>query len=207
MRLLRALGLGKDPHIEWMVEAFRAVPRKIVVNRLYEGFPKHQLWEGQADGVPLTFYASASNKYRGGSGVYLGSAGPQFMEGISDYRCYFWRPKETPSLSIDDSRWVSAAERAANEPDCSSLPEEAFEAGVAVGPFAMVIDCPLDPRPLFPRLAALRDRLRRLSDAVDSVYIYAGGIGIGFAADRLSREKLVADVKVGTEILRLTVPA
>jgi hypothetical protein len=184
-----------------MVEAFHAVPEKIVVNRLYEGFPKHQLWEGRAEGVPLTFYASASNKYRGAAGVYLGNAGPQFMEGISEYRCYFWRPEEKPSLSIDDSRWLSAAERSANEPDCSSLPEEAFDAGVAVGPFAMVLDCPLDPRPLFPHLAALRDRLQRLSDAVDRLYIYASGIGIGFAADRLTREKLVTDVKVGAEIL------
>jgi hypothetical protein len=206
MSLLRALGLGRDPHIEWMVEAFHAEPKKIVVNRLYEGSPKHQLWEGQAQGVPLTFYTSAGNKYRGGAGVYLGDAGPQFMEGISDYRCYFWRPAERPGLSIDDSRWISAAQRAANEPDCSSLPEEAFEAGVAVGPFGMVLDCPLDPRPLFPHLSTLRDLLLRLSDAVDTVYIHAGGIGIGFAIDRLTREKLVADVEVGTEILRLTVP-
>jgi hypothetical protein len=156
--------------------------------------------------VPLTFYASASNKYRGGAGVYLGNAGPQFMAGISDYRCYFWRPGEKPTLSIDDSRWVSAAERAANEPDCSSLPEEAFDMGVAVGPFAMVLDCPLDPRPLFPHLTAVRDRLQRLSDAVERLYVYAGGIGIGFEVGRLSREKLVADVKVGAQILRLTVP-
>ncbi len=204
MGLMRALGLGKDPHVEWMIEAFRAQPEEIVVDRLYEHSPKYQLWRGEAHGLPLTFYADAKNKFRGGGGIFLGKAGPQFMKGVSDYRCYFYRPAETPSLSIEDSRWATAVHQTADDSDWSSLPDEGFEMGVGVGPFAMVLDCPLDPRPLFPYLAALRECLLSLSDAVERLYIYAAGVGINFTIDRLSREKLVADVKSGAEILRLT---
>jgi hypothetical protein len=204
MGLLRALGLGKDPHIEWMIEAFRAEPREIVLNRLYEGTPKHQLWRGEAHGQALTFYTDAGNKFRGGGGVYLGNAGPQFMDGISEYRCYFWRPKAPSRISIDEPRWATVVEKATGDPEwTSSFPEEAFEDGVAVGPFAMELDCPLDARPVFPRLTDLRAQLVKLSDAVERVYLYESGIGIGFAVDRLSREKLVADVETGCQILRL----
>jgi hypothetical protein len=128
------------------------------------------------------------------------------MEGVSDYRCYFYRPEETPSLSIDDSRWATAVQQTPDDTDWSSLPEEGFEMGVGVGPFAMVIDCPLDPRPLFPHLAAIRTLLLPLSDAVDRLYIYAAGVGVGFIVDRLSREKLVADVKIAADILRVAAP-
>ena len=205
MGLLRALGLGKDPHIEWMIEAFHAVPAQIVVNRLYEGSPKHQLWRGHANGHALTFYTDAGNKFRGGGGVYLGEAGPQFMEGISEYRCYFWRPQTPSRISVDEPRWAAAVEKAMGHPDwTSSFPEEAFEDGVAVGSFAMELDCPLDARPVFPHLTALRAQLSKLSEALERIYLYQAGIGIGFAVERLSRERLVADVGTGCEILRLS---
>ena len=204
MGLLRALGLGRDPHIEWMIEAFHAEPREIVVNRVYEGSPKHQLWRGEAHGQALTFYTDAGNKFRGGGGVYLGNAGPQFMEGLHSYRCYFWRPKTPSRISIDEPRWAALVEKAMSDPEwTSSFPEEAFENGVAVGSFAMELDCPLDARPVFAHLTALRAQLSKLSDAPESIYLYQAGIGIGFAVDRLSREKLVADVEAGCQILRL----
>jgi hypothetical protein len=204
MGLLLALGLGKDPHVEWMIEAFGAEPAEVVVNRLYEGSPKHQLWRGRASGQPLTFYTSARNKFRGGGGVYLGKAGPQFMEGISEYRCFFWRPKTPSRLSIDAPRWAAAVEKAKGDPDwTSSFPEEAFEDGVGVGSFAMELDCPLDARPVFAHLEALRAQLVKLSEAVARVYLYEAGVGIGFDTDRMSRETLVADVGTGCEILRL----
>jgi hypothetical protein len=187
-----------------MIEAFHCQPKEIVVNRLYESAPKSQLWQGEAYGHPLTFYTEARNKFRGGGGIFLGKAGPQFMEGVSDYRCYFYRPSETLSLSIDDSRWASSAEKAKTDPDWTSwFPEEAFEAGVGVGPFAMVLDCPLDPRPVFPQLGAIRDLLLSLSDAVERVYLYAAGVGVNVIVARLSREKLLADVRSGAAILRL----
>jgi len=204
MGLLRALGLGKDPHVEWMIEAFGAELGEVVVNRLYESSPNYQLWQGKAHGVPLTFYTEAGSKYRGGDGVYLGKAGPQFMKGVSDYRCFFYVPRTTPSLSIDDSRWAAAVDEAIGEEWSSSFPEEAFELGVAVGRFALELDCPLDPRPVFAHLEALREPLDTMSDAVERVYLYPAGVAVGFAAERLTREKLVADVKRGSEILRLT---
>src|SRR5262245_1122956 len=205
MGILRALGLGKDPHIEWLIEEFRAQPKEIVANRLYEGTPKSQQWLGDAHGEPLTFYTDARNKFQGASGVYLGKAGPQFMEGVSDYRCYFYRPSETPELSIDDERWVEAVEKAKGDPDWTdSFPEEAFGVGAAVGPFAIVLDCPLDSRPVFPHVKVLREILRKVSDAVDSIYIYEAGVGVGFGLKQLTREKLVSDIKSGVEILRLT---
>jgi hypothetical protein len=86
----------------------------------------------------------------------------------------------------------------------SSFPEEAFEDGVAVGRFAVVLDCPLDPRPVFGHLAALRESLDTMSDAVERVYLYPAGVAVGFAVERLTRDKLLADVKTGSEILRLT---
>jgi hypothetical protein len=204
MGLLRALGLGRDPHVEWMIEAFHAEPREIVVNHLYEGKPKSQLWQGEAHGQPVTFYTEARNTLRGAGGLYLGEAGPQFREGISDYRCYFWRPRTSPALSIDEPRWAEAAEKSKGDPDwTSSFPEEAFEVGAAVGPFAMVLDCPLDARPVFPHLQALRALLLKMSDSVETVYLYRAGVGIGFAADRMSREKLVSDAEIGCKILLL----
>jgi hypothetical protein len=56
---------------------------------------------------------------------------------------------------------------------------------------------------VFPHLEALRAHLLKMSDAVETVYLYRAGVGIGFAADRMLREKLVRDAEVGCEILRL----
>jgi hypothetical protein len=204
MGLLRALGLGKDPHVLWMIEAFGAKPGEIVVNHLYQETPKYQRWLGEAHGVRLTFYTEARNKYLGGAGVYLGTAGPQFMEGISDYRCYFYRPTIAPTLSIGDSRWAEVVQKAVGDEEwTSAFPEEAFEFGVGVGQFAMELDCPLDARPVFAHLEALRGILDSMSDAVARVYLYAAGVGVGFTADRLTKEKLLGDVKTGCEILRV----
>ena len=205
MGLLRALGLGRDPHVEWMIEAFGAELREVVVNRMYESSPKYQLWQGESHGVPLTFYTEAGDKYRGGGAVYLGKAGPVFMEGVCDYRCFFYVPRTTPSLSIDDSQWAAAVDKAMGDSEwSSSFPEEAFELGVAVGRFALELDCPLDPRPVFGHLEALRESLDTMSDSVGRVYLYPVGVAVGFAVERLTREKLLADVKTGSEILRLS---
>ncbi len=204
MGLLRALGLGKDPHVLWMIEAFGARPGEIVVDRLYQEPPSCHVWRGEAHGVPVTFYTEARNRYLGASGVYLGKAGPQFMEGISEYRCYFYRPSKAPTLSVDDSRWAEVVRKAMGDPEwTSTFPEEAFELGVGVGRFAMELDCPLDARPVFAHLDALRGLLGSMSDAVARVYLYAAGVGVGFTAERLTKEKLLADVKVGSDILRV----
>ncbi len=205
MGVLRALGFGKDPHVEWMIESFGAELGEVVVNRLYEGSPKFQLWQGKAHGVPLTFYTGAGNKYRGGSGVYLGKAGPQFMGELGEYRCAFYHPPEAPTLTIDDPRWAEAAKKAAGDPNWGeSFPEEAFEVGVGMGRFALVPDCPLDPRPAFPILHDLRPPLDAMSDAVEKVYLYPAGVAIGFRVPSLTREKLLSDVQKGSEILRLS---
>jgi hypothetical protein len=205
MGVLRALGLGKDPHVEWMIEAFDAKTDEKVVNRLYEGNPQLWRWKGDFRGTPLSFYASSGNKFRGGGGIFLGEAGPQFMEGVSEYRCYLYLPGETPSLTIDEPRWATAAEKALGDDDWTSwFPEEAFEVGVGVGRFALVLDCPLDPRPVFAHLKTLDGILRSLSDAVERVYLYRAGVGLNHAVDRLTKEKLLADTEKGVEILRLT---
>jgi hypothetical protein len=204
MGILRALGLGKDPQVEWMIEAFGAKSGEKVVNRLYEGNPELWRWEGDFRGTPITFYASSGNKFRGGGGIYLGQAGPQFMEGVSDYRCYFHLPSEAPTLSIDDPRWAAAVDKAQGDDDwTSSFPEEAFEDGVAVGRFAVVLDCPLDPRPVFAHLSALRGLLQSMSDAVSQVYVYRAGVGFNLVVERLTKEKLVTDAEKGVEMVRL----
>jgi hypothetical protein len=204
MGLLHALGLGKDPHVLWMIEAFGAKPGGIVVDRLYQERPSYQVWQGEAHGAAITFYTEARNRYLGGAGVYLGKAGPQFVNGISEYRCYFYRPTIPPTLSMDDSRWAEVVRKAMGDPEwTSTFPEEAFELGVGVGRFAMELDCPLDARPLFSQLDTLRGLLGSMSDAVARVYLYAAGVGVGFTAERLTKEKLLADVKMGSDILRV----
>ena len=205
MGVLRALGFGKDPHVEWMIEAFGAKPVDNVVNRLYEGAPKLYRWEGDLRGTPVTFYTNAGNKYRGGGGVYLAKAGPQFMGELGEYRCAFYHPPEAPTLTIDDPRWAEVARKAAGDPNWSeSAPEEAFEVGVGMGRFTFVPDCPLDPRPAFPILHDLRAPLDAMSDAVEKVYLYPAGVAIGFRVPSLTREKLLSDVDRGAEILRLS---
>lgn len=147
MGVLRALGLGKDPHVEWMIEAFGAKPGENVVNRLYQGAPKLCRWEGDLRGTPLTFYTNPGNQFRGGSSVYLGKAGPQFMGEMGEYRCAFYHPRQKPSMTLDDPRFAEAARKAAGDPNWSeSFPEEVFEIGLGMGRFAMEPDCPLDPQ-------------------------------------------------------------
>jgi len=205
MGVLRALGFGKDPHVEWMVEAFGAKPGKVVVNRLYESSPRYQMWQGETRGIPLSFYTEGGHKCRGGSAVYLGTAGPRFMEDVSDYRCFFYIPRAAPSLSIDDPRWTAAAAKAMGDSDWpSSFPEEAFERGVAVGRFALELDCPLDARPVFAHLGTLRGQLDGMSDGVTRVYLYPAGVAVELDVERLTREKLLSDVQRGSEILRLS---
>ena len=205
MGVLRALGLGKDPHVDWMVEAFGAKPGENVVNRLYQGAPKLCRWEGDLRGTPVTFYTNPGNKFRGGGAVYLGKAGPQFMGQVGEYRCAFYHPRETPTLGIDDPRWAEAARKAAGDPNWSeSFPEEVFELGLGMGRFALEPDCPLDPRPAFPILHALRAPLEAMSDAVENVYLYPAGVAIEFRVPSLTREKLVSDVDRGAEIVRLS---
>jgi hypothetical protein len=46
-----------------LIEAFHAEPREVVVNRLYQHLPKLQSWEGQAQGLPLTFYTEAKSSF------------------------------------------------------------------------------------------------------------------------------------------------
>jgi len=204
MGVLRALGFGKDPHVEWMIEEFGAKPGEVVVNRLYQSAPRYQVWRGETGGVPVTFYTEGGNKYRGGGGVYLGTAGPQFREGVSEYRCFFYIPRTAPSLAIDDPRWDAAAARAMGDSDwSSSFPEEAFELGVGVGRFAMELDCPLDPRPVFAHLRTLRGHLDGVSEGVTRVFLYPAGVALEFDVPRLTREKLLSDVQRGSEILRL----
>ena len=204
MGVLRALGFGKDPHVEWMIEAFGAKPGEVVVNRLYDGAPRFRLWRGGTQGAPLSFYTDGAIRYRGGGAVYLGTAGPQFMEEVGDYRCFFYLPRTAPSLSIEDPRWEAAAARALGDSDwSSSFPEEAFELGVGVGRFALELDCPLDPRPVFAHLGTLRGHLDQMSDGVSRTYLYPAGVALEFDIDRLTREKLLSDVQRGSEILRL----
>jgi len=204
MGVLRALGFGKDPHVEWMIKAFGAKPVRVVINRLYESSPRYQLWQGETQGVPLTFYTEGGGKYLGGGAVYLGTAGPRFMEDVSDYRCFFYVPRTGPSLSIDDPRWAAAAAKAMGDSDwSSSFPEEAFELGVAVGRFALELDCLLDARPLFAHLRTLRGHLDGRSDGVTRVYLYPAGVAVELEVERLTREKLLSDVQRGTEILRM----
>jgi len=205
MGVLRALGFGKDPHVEWMIEAFGAKPVRVVVNRLYESSPRYQLWQGETQGVPLTFYTECGGKYRGSGAVYLGTAGPRFMEDVSDYRCFFYIPRAEPSLSIDDPRWAAAAAKAMGDSDwSSSFPEEAFDLGVAVGRFALELDSPLDARPVFAHLGRLRGQLDGMSDGVARVYLYPAGVAVELDVGRLTREKLLSDVQRGSEILRLS---
>lgn len=205
MGVLRALGFGKDPHVEWMIEMFGAKPVRVVVNRLYDSSPHYQLWQGKTQGVSLTFYTEGGNKCRGGGSVYLGTAGPRFMEDVSDYRCFFYIPRAAPSLSIDDPRWAAAAANAMGDSDwSSSFPEEALELGVAVGRFALELDCPLDARPLFAHLRTLRGHLDGMSDAVTRVYLYPAGVAVELEVERLTREKLLSDVQRGSEILGLS---
>jgi hypothetical protein len=205
MGVLRALGLGKDPHVEWMIEAFGAKPGENVVNRLYQGAPKLCRWEGDLRGTPLTFYTNPGNQFRGGSSVYLGKAGPQFMGEMGEYRCAFYHPRQKPSMTLDDPRFAEAARKAAGDPNWSeSFPEEVFESGLGMGRFAMEPDCPLDPRPVFPILHLLRAPLEAMSDAVESVYLYPAGVAIEFRVASLTREKLLSDVDRGAEILRLS---
>jgi hypothetical protein len=202
---MRALGFGKDPHVEWMIEEFGAKPCEVVVNDLYQHAPRFRVWRGEARSVPLTFYTEGGNKYRGGGGLFLGAAGPQFMKDVSDYRCYFYRPQSAPSLSIEHPRWDAAAARAMGDPDwTSSFPEEAFELGVGVGRFAMELDCPLDARPVFAHVKTLRGHLDGISLGVTRVYLYSAGVGLVFDVEKLTREKLLSDVQKGSEILRLT---
>ncbi len=206
MGVLRALGFGRDPHVEWMIAEFGAQPGEFVANRLHESSPGYQLWRGEARGVPVTFYTERANKYRGGGALYLGTAGPQFREGVSDYCCFFYVPRTKPSLSIDDPRWDAAAARAMGDPGwSSSFPEEAFERGVGVGRFALELDCPLDSRPVFAHLKTLRGQLDGISNGVTRVYLYPAGVGLEFDVEKLTREKLLSDVQQGSEILRLTV--
>jgi hypothetical protein len=203
MGLLQALGLGKDPHVEWMIEAFGAKPGKNVVNRLYQGAPKLCRWEGDLRGTPVSFHTNPGNMYRGAGGFYLGDAGPQFMGEVSEYRCIFFRPREAPLFTMDDPRWPGLARKAAGDPEWSeSFPEEIFERGLGVGTFAMELDCPLDARPLFPILRELRESLEAMSDAVETVLLYAAGVGVGFSVPLLTREKLLSDAEKGLEILR-----
>lgn len=203
MGLLQALGLGKDPHVEWMIEAFGAKPGENVVNRLYQGAPKLCRWGGDLRGTPVSFYTNPGNKFRGGGSIYLGKAGPQFMGEVGEYRCAFYHPRGTPSLSIDDPRWVAASRNAASDANWyESFPEEVFEHGLGMGRFAMEPDCPLDPRPAFPYLQSLRAPLEAMSDAVDSVYLYPAGAAIEFRVPSLTREKLLSDAEKGLEILR-----
>ncbi len=205
MGLLRAIGLGRDPHVEWMIEAFGAKAGENVVNRLYQGAPKLCRWQGDLRGTPVIFYTNPGNKFRGGGSVYLGKAGPQFMGELGEYRCAFYNPRETPTLSLDDPRWVEAARKAASDPKWSeAIPEEVFERGLGMGRFAMEPDCPLDPRPAFPFLPSLRAPLEAMSGAVESVYLYPAGVAIEFRVPSLTREKLLSDVDKGVEILRLT---
>lgn len=205
MGVLRALGFGKDPHVEWMIEAFGAKPGKVVVNRLYESSPRYQMWQGETRGIPLSFFTEGGNKCRGGDAVYLGTAGPRFMEDVGDYRCFFYIPRAAPSLSIDDPRWTAAAAKAMGDSDwSSSFPEEAFELGVAVGRFALELDCPLDARPVFAHLGTLCGQLDGMSDGVTRVYLYPAGVAVELDVERLTREKLLSDVQRGSEILRLS---
>jgi hypothetical protein len=186
-----------------MIEAFAAKPRQVVFNRLYQSSPHYQLWQGETQGVPLTFYTEARNKYRGGGAVYLGTAGPRFMEGVSDYRCFFYIPRTAPSLSIDDPRWDTATANAMVDSDwSSSFPEEAFERGVSVGRFALELDCPLDARPVFAHLRTLRGHLDGMSDGVVRVYLFPAGVAVELEAERLTRAKLLSDVGEAVEILR-----
>lgn len=204
MRLLRALGFGKDPHVAWMIHTYGAKPKEVIGHHHYHGAPRHQLWQGEADGVPLTFYTEAG-KHQGGDAVYLAKAGPRFVEGVSEYRCFFYRPQRLPSISIDDPRWASAAGRAMEDAQwCSFFPPEAFELGVAVGSFALELDGPLDPRPVFAYLETLRGPLDGMSAAVVRVYLYPAGVAVDFAVERLTKEKLVSDVERALAILRLT---
>lgn len=205
MGVLRALGFGKDPHVEWMVEAFGAKAAATVVNRLYQGAPKLCRWEGDLRGTSVTFYTNPGNKFRGGGSIYLGKAGPQFMGEMGEYRCAFYHPRKTPALTIDDARWAEAAEKAAGDPNWSeAIPEEVFELGLGMGRFALEPDCPLDPRPAFPILHDLRPPLEAMSDAVESVYLYPAGVAIEFRVPSLTREKLSSDAARGAEILRMS---
>jgi hypothetical protein len=97
------------------------------------------------------------------------------------------------SKAMGDEEWTS------------SFPEEAFELGVGVGRFSMELDCPLDARPVFAHLKALRVPLDSLTDAVDRVYLYPGGVGVGWNAERLTRETLPGDVETIAAVLRLAV--
>jgi hypothetical protein len=124
---------------------------------------------------------------------------------VCDYRCFFYVPRTTPSLSIDDSQWAAAVDKAMGDSEwSSSFPEEAFELGVAVGRFALELDCPLDARPVFAHLGTLRGPLDGMSDGVARVYLYPAGVGVEFEVERLTREKLLSDVQKGSEILRLS---
>jgi hypothetical protein len=202
--VLRSLGFGKDPHVDWMIEAFAAKPGEVVVNDLYQHAPRLRRWRGEAGGVPVTFYTDGAHGSRGAGGLFLGTAGPQFMGDVSEYRCFFYRPRSAPALSIDDPRWEAAAARAMGDPDWTrSFPEEAFEMGVAVGPFALELDCPLDPRPVFAHLETLRGHLDGMSDGVTRVLLYAAGVALEFDVGKLTREKLPSDVQNGSEILRV----
>jgi hypothetical protein len=187
-----------------MVEAFGAKPGANVVNRLYQGAPKLCRWEGDLRGTPVTFYTNPGNKFRGGGSVYLGKAGPQFMGEVGEYRCVFYHPRTTPTLSIDHPRWAEAARKLSGPELVRIVPEEVFRFGLGMGRFALEPDCPLDPRPAFPILHDLRAPLEAMSDAVESVFLYPSGVAIEFRVPSLTREKLVSDADRGAEILRLS---
>jgi hypothetical protein len=56
---------------------------------------------------------------------------------------------------------------------------------------------------VFPFLHDLRAPLEAMSDAVEGVTLHPAGVAIAFRIPSLTREKLLADVDQGVEILRL----
>ncbi len=205
MGLLKALGLGKDPYVEWLVAAYGCEAAPFTVDG-FEGREDRWVWEGRAHGVALNVPSQGANKWRGVGRVCLRDPALDAGVAFTDHCIKLWRPGpgERCYAGIDDPFWAEQLRIAPGNPDWpSTMPDEAFELGIALGPYAMHFDCPGDARPLLPHLPGVRDVAGRWSPAVQSLELYPAAIAMNLAAEGLAREALLADVQAGARIVQL----
>jgi hypothetical protein len=204
MAFLKSLGLGKDPYIEWLVAAFGCEATQIEVDG-FDGREKRWRWSGRCQGAVLGFPSKGSNKWLGTGYVWLHQAGLDAEAALADHCIKLWRPKagERCHAGIDDPFWAEQL-RASGNPDWpSSMPEEAFELGIALGTFAMTFDSPGDARPILPKLPAIRDIANRFSPAVEGFMLHPAAIALEFTPEKVTQASASADVKAAAGIVEL----
>ncbi len=205
MDLLKSLGLGKDAYVEWLVAAGGCAAEPLVVDG-FEGKEQRWIWEGRAHGAALSLPSKGANQWRGAGRVCLRNPALSRDAAFTDHCIKLWRPApgERCHASIDDPFWAEQLHIAPANPDWpSTMPEEAFEQGIALGGFAMHFDCPGDARPLLVHLTGVRDLAARFSAAVESLELYRAAIALNLAEKDLQREALLGDVQAGARIVQL----